>query len=98
MTDELISKKTFVDVFTQRDSSAPMEIGELYHRLDIILTSLTDQYKGAKESGKLHQSVTLKQSAANTLRGALIRMAQYINDEKLTQQVDALVSLTLDVI
>lgn len=97
MTDE-ITKKDFVDAFTQRDSNIPMEIGELHHRLDIILTSLTERYKGAKEGGKLHQSLELKQSAANTLRGALIRSAQYINDDKFTQQVDALVSLTVEVI
>lgn len=91
--DEMpLDRKTFVDAFTGREGT--MEIGELHHRMDIILTSLKTQYDGAKESGKQRLAGTV----ANCLRGALIRASQYVGDEKFSKQVDELVRMTLDIL
>lgn len=84
--DGQITRKDFIDMFTRRpDNAGPMPREELLQRLDIALSTY--------DNG---MPVTA-QHAANTLRGALIRMAQAYGDPDVSAKVDTLIAKTLDI-
>lgn len=84
--DRQITKKDFIDAFTKRsDDAGPMPREELLRRLDIVLNTYNEGVP-----------VTAKH-AVNTLRGALIRLAQAYGDAEVTEKVDKLVTNTLDI-
>lgn len=84
--DGQITRKDFIDVFTKRpDGAGPMPREELLQRLDIVLSTYQEG-----------TPVTVKH-AANTLRGALIRLAQAYGDAEVSAKVDKLVTKSLDI-
>jgi hypothetical protein len=84
MESRAITKQMLVDAVTQRPEGAPpISREELLHRLDIILATFTGPVSA--------------QSAANTLRGALIRLAQAYGDPLVEAKINRLIGLTLDI-
>ena len=83
-------KQRFIDDCTQRDMAQfPMPRDELVQRMDVVLNQL-------KENMAANDN-RLPVSAANCLRGALIRLSQAYSDEQVSRRVYELVSLTLDI-
>ncbi len=83
MNEYQITKQTFVDALKRPDDAGPMPQEELVRRLDIMLSIFDEQ--------------TTPKSAANVLRGALIRLAQAYGDPEVSAKVDKIVSNTLEV-
>jgi hypothetical protein len=85
-----ITRYDFIKAFTARPEDAEaMPMSELLQRLDIILT----QFKADIAARDKRTSV----SAANCLRGALIRCTQALNDPEVTAKVNELIALTTSV-
>ena len=85
-----ITRYDFITAFTARPESAgAMLIDELSQRLDITLTQLKADIAASEKR--------LPVSAANCLRGALIRCAQAINDPEITAKVNELIALSTDI-
>lgn len=84
-TSGQITKKDFIDAFTKRsDDAGPMPREELLHRLDSALSTYSD----GTPPTVMH--------VANTLRGALIRLAQSYGDPEVSTKVDMLIVKSLE--
>ena len=90
MNDNQITKHDFIRIFTTRPEGAgAMPISELQQRLDITLNQLKHDVESKDKR--------LPASAANCLRGALIRCAQTIDDPMVSAKIDELVAITADI-
>lgn len=85
-----ITKMDLIKAFTSRPADAgAMPLDELVRRLDIALNQLKEDIAASEKR--------LPVSAANCLRGALIRCAQAINDPDVSEKINELVAITADI-
>jgi len=90
MSEQPITKQSFIDAFTQRpDGTGAMPADELLQRLDMILNSIKADAASNEKRLPVH--------AANSLRGALIRLAQAYGNAQVEEKVRELVSITADI-